>query len=242
MSTHTEHITALHARFVRPIPYRLVTRVRDAWLVGRRDAVVELAHEAPEGTQPSASLRELEALHRQRCELELLSATRIAARLLDARRELSRSLEDLRAERAVIEERLASDVVPDEVLTEVRHAESMLRPEQRAARRRREHVAALASQRDRVIEIGRQEGDGRRSLADIDGALTTLFEGLQARVGALTQYYERRSANLIRAYLRRCPATDAAKHPLNTRLTITAPAWAGGPNPWLSVPVPVDPR
>lgn len=234
MSTNTPHLTALNARFAKEIPYRLWTRVRDGWFVGRRDADADLAHAVPFGDQPSASLRELVAIHQQRCELELLAATRTAAVLLDRRRELALRQSDLAVEHADLARQLASQrQVPADALAAVPRAEAHLTPEQRVGRRAREHAARLAPLVARLTRVEHDQAAAHAALAELDGKLTTLFEGLQSRVAALTRYYERRCAHQIRAYLRRSPAVDGATHPLNTRAQVTEPEWATGSNPWL---------
>lgn len=227
------HIQAMSTPLVAPIRYWAPVRFYDSWWIGRRDADPALAH-APYGEeQPSASLRTLEAVFRERAERERMSAVRKAAQLIDRRAALvlaedplQQQIEDLGAE---VDERNTSN---PEALAHIAKTEAHLDPAQREGRRRREaaaRVAPLIAQR----EAARRELTAKRlERADIEAQLGTLYESLRARVNALAHYYERRCNTLVRGYLRRAPGD--AQHPLNARTPLRLPAWATEPNPWLT--------
>lgn len=238
MTTATSpHVRVLLSQLARPIPYRWVTRLVDRG-IGRSDGRAGLAHEVEEGAQPSASLRRLDADLTERCELERLAATRMAAPLLDLRRQNRKEIEALTDEGDEL--RLYLETVsgmPAADLNRVGASEAHLPEVQVKARREREAAARLAPLRARLGHTGDRVRALKIELAEIDGKLTTLFEGMQARTWALAEYYERRASNQSRSYLLRTPAEQGLGHPLNTRTKLTAPSWTSGANPWL----PADP-
>ena len=232
MSTHTSHYAAMNTPLSPPIPYPFLLRMRDAWFIGRRDAQKTLAHEMIGDAQPSASLRGLAAELSTRCEWELLEAVRIAGPLIDEHREHLRVIASLTLQIAADAVEIeAASVTDPAAYDRVPQSEAHLTPQQRTERRDRETRAAVAPLVARRSATMGQLSARRLREAEIAGNLTTLFEALQARVASLTNHYERRAANQIRAYLRRAPGD--ADHPLNRRIAFTAPAWASGPNPWL---------
>jgi hypothetical protein len=215
------------------IRYPWLLQAYDSVWLGRRDANRELAHEPHDGFQPSASLRRFDAALQERCETERRSGVNIAAPLLDRREYLARSRDALRRQLVDVTVRIEEFGRPAvEPPGQVRASEAHLSVEQRAGRRARELaglIAPLRAERDRVAHA---LDAGEIEIADIEGRLRTLWESIQAKVSALGSYYERRCSTLVRGYLRRTPA--GADHPLNTRTPVRPPAWAFGPNPWIT--------
>ena len=232
MNTRTSHHAAMHKPLAQPIPYPLLQRIRDSWFIGRRDAKKTLAHELVGDHQPSASLRALDAELCTTCEWELLEHVRIASPLIDELREHHHVIESLRGQIAADDAEIADASVTDPAAYErIPKSEAHLTAEQRRDRRDRETRKAVAPVVARRKASAAEVKVRELRVAEIEGSLTTLFEALQARVASLANHYERRAENQVRGYLRRAPG-DAA-HPLNQRATLTVPAWATGPNPWL---------
>ncbi|WP_137772021.1 MULTISPECIES: hypothetical protein [unclassified Microbacterium] len=232
MTTPKLHQAAMNLPLASPLPYPLFQRLRDAWIVGRRDGQKKAAHDVTGSEQPSASLRGLDAELTARCEWERLEAIRIASPLIDEHREhltvitmLNRQIIEANAE---IDARSVTD--PSEY-DRVPKSEAHLTPAQRKERRDREARNAIAPLIARRDASDAQVKTRELQAAEIAGMLVTLFEALQTRVTTLANHYERRAANQIRSYLRRAPGD--AEHPLNRRAAFSPPEWACEPNPWL---------
>ncbi len=225
---------ALHAPLWAPLPYPLRLRLYDGFVVGRRDADTSLAHEPVSGRQPSASLRRLDAELGERCERELWEATGHAAPMIDRRSEILRTLPVLRDQTDVLRAHIEHDSTPSEAeLSRVSATEAHLAPGVVRARRQREAASRLAAPRAQLAALSARIDALESEKAQLEGWLTTLFDGLVTRARALANLYERRAGTLVRSYLRRTPSPDAHRHPLNTRPPFAPPAWAYGPNPWL---------
>lgn len=238
MTEPSAHRAALRAPLSPSLSYPLRLRLYDGFIVGRRDADTSLAHEPVAGRQPSASLRRLDAELSERCERELWEATGHAAPLIDRRGEILRALPALRAQADLLRGRIEHDSTPSEVdLNRVSATEAHLAPEVVRARRQREAAARLSAPRTQLAVLTAHIDALETEKAQLEGWLTTLFDGLATRARALANLYERRAGTLVRSYLRRTPAPDAHRHPLNMRTPFTPPAWAAGSNPWLAAPI-----
>ncbi|WP_125131163.1 hypothetical protein [Microbacterium sp. 10M-3C3] len=235
MTAPSAHHAALRAPLSAPLAYPLRLRLYDGFVVGRRDADTSLAHEPVSGRQPSASLRRLDAELGERCERELWQATAQAAPLIDRRGEILHALPALRAQVDALRARIeAGSASSDAELNRVSATEAHLAPAVVRARRQREAAARLAAPRAQLAALEARIGALEGERAQLEGWLTTLFDGLVTRARALANLYERRAGTLVRSYLRRTPAPDAHRHPLNARAPFAPPAWSSGPNPWLS--------
>lgn len=140
-----------------------------------------------------------------------------------------RELDRLTAELAMLRERPTP--------TQVRRgpAEQFATDEVVLARRTKAHLAPQQACEARIAELrGRLQADRDRG-AHLEGVLEIAFDVLTARCAGIRDFHERPAET----YRRRLTHThrggaDIQAATMGT-ITIPAPAWATGPNPWIAV-------
>lgn len=233
MTTTPVSHQALRQGRARHQPYLFHLRVTDA-LHGRRDAKGQLAYVTGIGGQPTHSLARLKADSDERCEREYHGALTTAAVLIDQARTLDRRIVSGLATIEDLEKRLDVEVAAAAAMPILASANEQHLPHATIVRRRGTDALNLRAPLQAKIQAARSQlAEDHASYAEVLAQIETLWDGLQSRVSAIADYFERRATTQARAYLRRTPPKTGGEHPLITRDPITPPEWADQPNPWL---------